>query len=528
MSFTVLIVDDELPIRQELRMFPWEEHQTELIGEAENGEEALQFCHNFLPDIVITDITMPVMDGLELFRSLKSEFPHAQVILLTCHSEFAYAREAIKLGAVEYLVKVTMDDRDLEQALQKAKEAALQAKALHRGEADRMRWEISKQLLQHYHKEEQSDAVADAAADSELEALFHRSLQVKPPFTLAALHVQSRKAGNVFLLHEIEEGLTLLEQQHSFTWVPADDGVYLLLFQTNSNHLTSLRTKLETIIEELYRSFDRNRSFLSDAFRLYFVISEPIRSREDFASGYRLACEKPVAIFYNSFVRVFTNQLPGTVSLEESIMNEIADKLQKAKWDREQLLRTVREDFAVWAMKYRIVPEELRAFVSDWLRDWLRENEIQEKSWKVEQRIANSCTIQELSAAFLYEIDSVDGKKKLRREIAEAKKFIAANLEKQLTLHVVSEQVGLSPHYLSRLFQEETGVSFNDFVTKTRIDKAVSLLKNTSLRVYEVANEVGIPSYRYFSAIFREWMGVAPTEVKKSYGNTRPLKGEIK
>ncbi|WP_409348242.1 helix-turn-helix domain-containing protein [Paenibacillus gyeongsangnamensis] len=211
--------------------------------------------------------------------------------------------------------------------------------------------------------------------------------------------------------------------------------------------------------------------------------------------------------------------------------NEISGKLRKAQWDREQLAKVIREDFVKWAMKYRIVPEELREFVTNWLRDWQREHAVQVKGWRVAQRIVNAATVNELAAAFIHEIESLSGKKKLRREIAEAKVFIAANLEKPMTLTTVSEQVGLSPHYLSRLFREETGISFNDFITKKRIEKAAYLLQNTSLRVYEVALEVGIPSYRYFSAIFREWTGAAPTELKKSsaqsiaIGRTRLAKG---
>ncbi|GAA3408964.1 response regulator [Paenibacillus hodogayensis] len=117
----VVIADDEVPIRQSLRMFPWDRHGFELAGEARHGQEALDLCSGIKHGIVVTDIVMPVMDGLRMTRLLKERQPDFQVILLTCHSEFDYAREALALGAIQYLLKGTLRDQELLEALNKAK-----------------------------------------------------------------------------------------------------------------------------------------------------------------------------------------------------------------------------------------------------------------------------------------------------------------------------------------------------------------------------------------------------------------------
>ncbi|MCQ6563973.1 response regulator transcription factor [Paenibacillus mendelii] len=503
---TVLVVDDELPIRQELRLFSWEKHHAEWVGEAENGEEALRFCRCLTPDIVITDITMPVMNGLELFRSLKSEFPHVQVILLTCHSEFAYAKEAVKLGAVEYLVKVTMDDSDLAQAMQRAREIVYREKSLQRGEAERQRRKVTEHLM---------ELTRQTAEDGELAAWLQASFRTKLPLQLAALHVESRKEGRLFVHQAFEDSLTTLEARMPFSWIPADSGIYVLVFRAEDGNPTEMRSEMQTITGELYHSLDRRLPFLSDAYRLYGVISEPIRRSADFMEMYRGVCERPDAVFYDSACRVFRMPSTGPASLDEQSAKEMSDKLSKAQWNREQLVKVIRDDFVHWAMNGRIVPEELRTFVADWLRGWHREQAAQGGNRRrASSRIANAGTINELAEAFVQEIESSVRIKKCRREIRDAKAFIEANLEKPITLNTVSREVGLSPHYLSRLFREETGVPFNDFVTGKRIRKATDLLQHTSLRVYEIAQQVGIPSYRYFSAIFREWTGAAPTELR--------------
>nr|WP_275690986.1 helix-turn-helix transcriptional regulator [Paenibacillus aceris] len=105
--------------------------------------------------------------------------------------------------------------------------------------------------------------------------------------------------------------------------------------------------------------------------------------------------------------------------------------------------------------------------------------------------------------------------RKIRKEVQLAQRIIVSKLGDPITLTSVADEVGLSSYYLSRLFREETGESFNDYVTRLRMEKAVNLLQNTQLKVYEVAEQVGIPSYRYFSQLFRNWTGVAPTDYKK-------------
>jgi len=117
----VLVVDDEIPIREKLKAFPWHEYEFKLVGEAKNGKEAYEKCQAGMVDIVITDIGMPIMDGLELIRLLKESKPHIQCVLLTCHSDFEYARQAISLGACDYLVKGMYRDKEMLNALEKAR-----------------------------------------------------------------------------------------------------------------------------------------------------------------------------------------------------------------------------------------------------------------------------------------------------------------------------------------------------------------------------------------------------------------------
>ncbi|MFK7692356.1 response regulator [Paenibacillus sp. HJGM_3] len=504
---TVLIVDDELPIRQELRLFPWESHGFELIGEASNGEEALRFCRNFTPDVVVTDITMPVMDGLALFRALREEYPEALVILLTCHSDFAYACEAVKLGAIEYIVKVTMGEDDLGCALDKAKEVYARERSRRRSETERQRWECSLKLRRFA-----QDPEAGGMTDFLWEA-FGLGL----PLRLTALHVEARKENRLLVKREVEETLTELERSHlPFAWVPAEDGVYLLLFEPSVQRSAGvLRDQLEAAMDALCKVIDSRLAYLSGAFRLYAVIGEPVREAADFPGCYRTVANEHPNRFYDAASRVFIADTAEAAGAPDETANaEIREKLKQQ--DREKLVHQFMHELPRWAAKFRIDPDTLKIWAADWLREWLHGQSSGARALGAAKALQEARTIGELIAVIVHEVETLGGKKrKLRKEIADAQHYIGNHLDQSITLPVVAEQVGLSPHYLSRLFREEAGISFNDYITKLRMDKAVHLLQTTSMRVYEVASAVGIPSYRYFNATFREHTGAAPTAYKK-------------
>ena len=134
-SLTVLVVDDELPIREEFECFDWASVGARLIGTAANGEEALKLALLQKPDLVITDVIMPIMDGLTLLRHLSDQLPDTQTIVLTVSRSFEDARTALQLGAVDYIVKVSLDQTEIGQALEKARRRLEEIRAWNKARA---------------------------------------------------------------------------------------------------------------------------------------------------------------------------------------------------------------------------------------------------------------------------------------------------------------------------------------------------------------------------------------------------------
>ena len=144
---SVLAVDDELLIRQELEMFPWEDYGYLLVGTAGSGKEALRICREKKPDIVVTDITMPAMSGLELIRELGVRYPSIKTLILTCHEDFGYVKEAIGLGAVDYILKLDLSEKPMIDALEKAGKLVREERGRKRNQEDETRDRIGGMLM---------------------------------------------------------------------------------------------------------------------------------------------------------------------------------------------------------------------------------------------------------------------------------------------------------------------------------------------------------------------------------------------
>lgn len=527
---TVLVVDDELPLREELRLFPWHDSFAELVGEAENGEEALQLCRKLRPDVVITDITMPVMDGMDLFRRIREEFPLTQVVLLTCHSDFAYAKEALKLGALEYLIKVSLLDSELQQALDKARDAIQREHNHRRNEMDRYRWELTR-LLSLYGKEQNREVLLSSISATV------RSWDITWPMRIARMHVNVSPQEEMFVHRELQALLCEWEISHTKDssyrrWIAIGPSDYLLIHPTEvvpaqQIHTKRQLTKTKQWLEQLQSALEARTSYLSEIANLYMVLGPDVHSVGELPSAMECTKLPAAALFYDAGGSVYEitaderpERMQGSLTTLNAAMEEdlakLAGLLRQAASDKTSLVQFYLEPLSEWASRVRPEPAVLKKWMISLQKVWIGDRDRILQTEAV-QKLQSSRTLAEFVSVLIREVESRAGSdpKKYRKEVAQAVRLITKHIAEPITLTWAAEQVGLSSFYLSRLFREEVGESFNEYVTRQRIDKAIVLLQTTNLKVYEVAEQIGIPSYRYFSVLFRNRTGVSPTEYKK-------------
>ncbi|MFD2333091.1 response regulator [Cohnella sp. GCM10020058] len=516
----VLIVDDEYPIREELRAFPWADCDAVLIGEAENGKEALALCEKHSPDIVVTDITMPIMDGLTFIRELRKNHPVAQIILLTCHSDFAYAKEAIALGASDYILKVSLDEEELKRALRKARETLLRDRGhlgreivLRRLKAARR---LDMRLTEHRHANgrERLPAQADISAEDWAHLGFAEEWR---PLRFALLRLTVPEDELRIAQEAVQEGLLDFERRTPSckTWFPLRGGEYALWF-SEAEEPEEVEPRLERLLGGLQAEAESKETPVTGTkgIGLSATVGGLAASRADVWALLGPVCWWQEADFYDAApapsVKIGS---PKPLSeLEHAHRRHLSGLLGQAGMNADRLLRTMRDEVAPWCAGRRFRPAALKRWLAGWTTEWLARSRPGQPDPHGELIGATDWGELERRWEAIVRASPVFGP---RREIVEARSWIQAHLRQPLSLPIVAAQIGLGPEYFGRLFKEETGESVHQFVLRLRMEKALRLLRETDMKVYEVAEAVGIPNYRYFTSTFRNWAGAAPTDVKR-------------
>jgi two-component system response regulator YesN len=511
---TVLIVDDEIPIREQLRSFPWETWGAVLIGEAEDGEEALELCRDCKPDVVVTDITMPIMDGMELLRRLHAELPQTKVILLTCHSEFQFAQEGLRLGATEYLVKVSLKESELEAAVSRSKELLRRERLYTFGQEELRRWESLRQFQEWRQERDRDDARALVLLGSE-------GKPAAVPGTFVCLHLEVNHREKTFMDREVQlllaECVPLLLP--GWGWKSAQAGDYVLQPAEGAFAADSPRQALERLAKRVRELLERRASYLNSGMRLVGWVSPQLGSAREYGSALAGLMDGLQASFYWGTEEVWSGGLPQLSVLTAADVQHLEVWTAKYEADRDALLRLLRGELAEWlrekrfeplAMKHRLLPLAMR-----WCKH--AEAETQGAPGRVwTEALLGACTLQEWIETVAEAVEAVHKPVHAPRiEVQRTKQIVAERIAEPITLQSIAREVGLTPHYLGKLFRLEVGEPFQDYVTRKRIEKAIVLLQTTNAKVYEIADQVGIASYRYFSMMFREYTGHTPTEFKR-------------
>lgn len=506
---SVLIVDDEVPIREELRLFNWESHNAVLVGEAENGIEAINFCSEYVPDVVITDITMPKMDGIELAHFLRAKYPQIQIVILTAYSDFLYAKEALKVGALDYLVKVMWDEEMLGEILNKARSIILRERHYLYSSREELRWKKSEVFSQFI----KARSTSPEQFLTELEDL---GMSISYPFRMAKLQINAVAEDIMFIDRMLQQLLAESEQNHNpvFTWFPIKAGQYAFIFGMDSCHIDKLKREMEDLLKRLRIRLNESLPYLSSEMNMNAVFSVPINTSDELDRKWQDVNRIDYLGFFEFEPTVRGIEELNYTPLTPELQNGIERKMSESITEINLLTDFLQQDFIQWCLQMRVHPGDIKSLLLKWRSDWLAIFRVN-KQLDPNQLLLQSPTLLLFIQSLVKELKmNYNYEKKYRYEIRNMINLIERNLSDTITLSTISSIVGLSPNYLSRLFREETGKSFNEFVTEIRMEKAINLLKNTNLKVYEIAESIGIPSYRYFSVLFRKWTGSTPKDFR--------------
>lgn len=523
--YKVVIVDDDRIIRKGLSsVIPWAEHGFELVGVAADGEEGLELIKANQPQIVISDIQMPFMNGLEMTKAIKDLDMNTKIILLTGYEDFKYAHEAIKLKAFDYLLKPVETSELIEKLIQASTELAIEyEKEAQISDSQAYLQQVFLKKLSH-----SSFTTTDLMKELHVlgiqpygtctTVLYVKMDQVEfgSHFTLEGMKANLiEECKSVIAKMEIEGYILHAEAEH----------FAIFLFDTEMT-MENARARVDEITQEV-------RLNVEACFSTTVTISTGRRYPHIDGIGCSYLEAKKAMEFRHMMGtnRAFSiEEIEETNTEEMAIENRLVEELIRyislgLPEKVALLLEGVKKDIISTKM---VSLEEIILLAIRCIHLMLHEASIMAKTWdytrftQSESKLMKMQTIDEIFLEITnISMDLASFVKELNRNqkhslVDKAIRFIKENYhESSVNLQMVAEQVHVSSAYLSNLFKVEKGFNFGDFLLETRMKKAMELFRTTDFKSYEVAEKVGYSNPQYFSSSFKKYTGYSPAEFKR-------------
>lgn len=519
MKYRMILIDDEAVILRGLKqLVDWEQLNIEIVGEATDGIEGLNIIQQLSPDIVISDIAMPNLNGIELLKTVHNEKIGTKVIFLSGYQEFSYAKEAVKYGAEDYLLK-PIGAKELEQVVEQVIMKIKEEESVHVLKKKDCEAEIVFQnMLQ------EQDRLMPLLWMKEL-------LKVKEEYegaVCAALRIGVRstvaKEENKNLIRfEIFEYIQeYLQRTENGGIIKKEyNSCYILLFTENDRK--KYRLYLQKLSEEIGKKYPAVvligvGEWAKCDTKLYYMYSTA-----KFAAELYFFNEES----YNDISSI-EKEYSHSVDEYETEKEKIAQILVKQSDSDlivEQILKCVKLLGTIHFGNKEVVINEcilLAGSIYQILKEcgFTDENEGNEQERFLSQ-IRQKTSFRQLLQVFENYYDKVFlkiqllGKTKESLEIVRIKKYIEDHYRENLTLEDIADYIGMNPSYMSTYFKKETGENFKTYLTNQRMQEALRLLNSTTMKSYEIADAVGYKDVKQFREKFKETYGMSPQQYKK-------------
>lgn len=458
-----IIVDDELLIRKGLIMtLPWQKYGIEIIGEASNGRRALEFIENNEVDLLITDITMPVMSGIDLMKEVKSKYPEVYVVLITCHQDFEYIQTALRIGAIDYIVKTQIEDDKIEESLERISRTINSMRISENCEGRGL----------HVRPSDKKTGILFVPLNIGNECSF----PIQPDWLQEELRVDM--AGNSLFYMVRDEAYPILEE--CFQREAALKEWILVrvrnIHSIQKNELAGLIKQYESSI--LFYA-------CSPEIRLYEIDAAAITgfaAEDDYKDFYQLKKDwsKVLCIFNNTEyerLKSLTLEIKPDNSKVKSLFYKAA-----VEWEA-SLLVTIPDTFfdilesAQFWFHYEKWFLNLRGYITG-----------------------------KINKAF-YPEETVD-------LILSSLEYIKQSPMKDIDQKIVARHLNFSRSYFSKAFKDIMGINFSNYIKSIRLENAKKQLLQTDIPIYKIAEDSGFDDEKYFSRIFKEMVGSTPVEYR--------------
>ena len=505
MIYQVLIVDDEEIVCRGMAQFvKWKEYGFEVAAIATSVDEALLILRKMHIDVVFTDIRMPEKSGIDLLREIREQKFDTQCVILSGYSDFDYAKEAMRYGAVEYLTK-PVNLREVEQFL------------------DRMRTKLNKlveERLDHTRQMEGlllSIARGYASADiekyglPELENWYGVSIfMTERTADTDEVQVQ-KKLMKDRILAVIPETIVLDSGNRSlFAVIPFQTKEQLNYFVSVSEQVCSEEKHWALAVSKEKKGI--------------YGLSEAWKETES-AMRYLLADTKKNIIFYKNIETLYAEEAVEVPKLITAFLQKLhtpEERRDAAKW-MEKMLKELEKEKQMDVLKLQTICIRIVIEVNGYLKEiGMEESSLHDRLNEALKQLLLCAEGQEVlryMESYLEWIMECIGQADHQNVgggvISEMQSFIRQHYNENISLNMLAEQFYMHPNYLSRLFKEKTGENFVEYLTEVRMQKAQELLRDSEYKIIEICGMVGYDNPRSFSKAFKHFTGMTPRECRE-------------
>ncbi|WJE16291.1 response regulator transcription factor [Halobacillus sp. ACCC02827] len=503
--YRVVIVDDEMLIRQGIiNYIDWESQGFRIVGEASNGKEALQLVDELHPHLLITDIVMPGMNGIELVKAVKERHPSVEIIVLSSFENFDYVRSAFQFGIADYILKPKLNGEELIRTL------------------NRISPNTADNPVEYEKDISLEDLLRKKLEGQEWTAEEEEKLQAFPQgaYTLLGLTETRRNGGNSALI-SLHQKLSEEGAIKGIEWiadVESDFNVALLIY--DSLHTAAVQERLVRFSDEYEGVGDRAP----------WVVSAPFFSLKEVGEVYRdqVIRLKEYAFYMPEAPILMEGLLPDLERKERPFdLSGFIDRFKQRKFDT--AIQNLRRHLDALTSDYTLDIFEFKSWMENVIFNSIvllgnmkyPVDDLETLKYEYFAVINEAGNVNDAVAPFYDFLEKVqvvvqeDTQRECPTDVQRLLQYIEEHYAEPLSLTTLANYFHFNASYLSTYFSTHLHIGFSDYLNKVRIEKAKRLLESTNTPVSEVSEQVGYSDPSYFGKVFKRLVGSSPGKYRK-------------
>lgn len=519
-----IIVDDDFLVRSYLKQLnAWEKAGYQITADARDGEEALEIADRLKPDVIFTDISMPLVNGIEFIQKIRKKNKTVYIAALSCHDDFEYVKEAMRQGADEYVLKHSLDEdslyemlltirRQLQSRKEKAKEDNHTQRLIEMGRHSLKYYYFNSLLAGNLRPEEREQRRKEAGIQGKyinsavINLLIPKWTELKNSLSEMELEQYSQD-----FLQKLSKEVKIQKDNSSYTeCIYLGEGIFCCFADMSELRRSSLmKQKLTSLATACLRCCEK------EIYSFSIGVSSICFGSEGIRQAYQQAREMIKIGFYVKKSILYYEEHPEA---GKTLPQEAESLLKHApSYLKHQQYALIKEEFL------KVIDAAKRQYTdSRLLLHWLKSLDSRLHVERTSEQYAQIVQIEQLmDICKEYQGQFISIRKSALPEntsqgVRLAVHYLHSHYREQVGLTETAAAAGLNPSYLSYIFKQELGIGFSAYLLDLRMKYAMELLQNTNEKMKDVASMAGFNDYHYFSKAFKKVTGVSPANYRKS------------